>query len=35
METKILLEEEAGKANFTGLLDYKSEYFIFLPFKSE
>ncbi len=35
MYTKILPELEAGKANFTGLLDYKSEYIVFLPGKSE
>ena len=35
METKILLAEAVEKAKIAGLLDYKSEYFVFLPVKSK
>jgi len=34
MTTKILQEDEAEKANFTGLLDYMLEYVVILPIQS-
>jgi len=34
MTTKILQEDGAEMANYTGLLDYMLEYVVFLPIKS-
>ena len=34
MMTKIFYDEAAEKAKFTGLLDYKSVYFVLLQVKS-